>query len=303
MDDSHRVSPQPGDAVLGELRNLALAAARLGARTASDAQTEMRRRSDARTTKSSDTDLVTEADRAAERAIRDALLGARPGDGFLGEESAPEGADDQHDANDPDDADRVVWVVDPIDGTTNYVYGQPDWAVSVAATSGGRSLVGVVIAPRLDLEYAATLGGGATRNGSRLTVADPPPLARALIATGFGYDPGRRGRQGAVAAELLPHVRDLRRRGAAALDFCYVADGSVDAYYETGPRWWDFAAGSLVATEAGAKVAAEPLPSDTPGGPAAPIANPTGGWFLLAAAPPLFDSLGDALTRLGAAAG
>ena len=173
----------------------------------------------------------------------------------------------------------------------------------MAATRGGRSLVGVVIAPRLDLEYVATLGGGATRNGERLVVAQSPPLSQALVATGFGYDPGRRGRQGAVATALLPQVRDLRRRGAAALDFCYVADGSVDAYYETGPHWWDFAAGSLVATEAGARVTAQPLVAGPTGGPLATTAEPTSGWFLLAAAPPLFGSLSDVLTRLGAAGG
>ena len=138
-----------------ELCTLALSAARLGARTASDAQAEIRRQGGARTTKSSETDLVTEADRATERVIRDALLDARPGDGFLGEESVSEWTDDPR----GDADDRVVWVVDPIDGTTNYVYGQPDWGISVAATRGGRSLVGVVIAPRLDLEYVATLGG------------------------------------------------------------------------------------------------------------------------------------------------
>ena len=172
-----------------ELCTLALSAARLGARTASDAQAEIRRQGGARTTKSSETDLVTEADRATERVIRDALLDARPGDGFLGEESVSEWTDDPR----GDADDRVVWVVDPIDGTTNYVYGQPDWGISVAATRGGCSLVGVVIAPRLDLEYVATLGGGATRNGERLVVAQSPPLSQALVATGFGYDPGRRG--------------------------------------------------------------------------------------------------------------
>ena len=282
-----------------ELCTLALSPARLGARTATDAQAEIRRQGGARTTKSSETDLVTEADRATERVIRDALLDARPGDGFLGEESVSEWTDDPR----GDADDRVVWVVDPIDGTTNYVYGQPDWGISVAATRGGRSLVGVVIAARLDLEYAAPPGGGATRNGERPVVAESPPLSQALVATGFGYDPGRRGRQGAVATALLPQVRDLRRRGAAALDFCYVADGSVDAYYETGPHWWDFAAGSLVATEAGARVTAQPLVAGPTGGPVATTAEPTSGWFLLAAAPPLFGSLSDVLTRLGAAGG
>ena len=133
----------------------------------------------ARTTKSSETDLATEADRATERVVRDALLDARPGDGFLGEESVSEWTDDPR----GDADDRVVWVVDPIDGTTNYVYGQPDWGISVAATRGGRSLVGVVITPRLDLEYVATLGGGATRNGERLGVAESPPLRQAPGAT------------------------------------------------------------------------------------------------------------------------
>ena len=278
-------APQP---TLNELCDLALEAARLGARSASQAQADIRSRSGARTTKSSATDLVTEADRATEQVIRHALLDARPDDAFLGEESVSEwagiGTDDTS-----ADPERVVWVVDPIDGTTNYVYGQPDWAVSVAATRGGHSMVGVVIAPTLDLEYVARLGGGATRNGRPLAVADPPALDRALIATGFGYDPDRRGRQGAVAAELLPQVRD-------------VADGSVDAYYEAGPHWWDFAAGSLVATEAGAGLVATPIPANPSDGPTPRGSEATSGWFLLSAAPPLIDSLHDELVRLGAAA-
>ncbi|MCB1028846.1 MAG: inositol monophosphatase [Microthrixaceae bacterium] len=269
------------------LAGVALRAARIGAEVAANAQDGVRGDGSTRATKSSDTDLVTVADRAAEDAIRRELTGHRPDDRFLGEESAS-----SHPADAPGDDDSLLWVVDPIDGTTNYVYGQPDWAVSVAATRGGVTVAAAVVAPRLGAEYVASLGGGATRNGAPLAVDVPPPMSRALVATGFGYDAGRRARQGTVAAALLPRVRDLRRRGAAALDFCFVADGSVDAYYEVGPQRWDFAAGSLVATEAGARVLTRPLDGNPPEG--------GHGWALLAAAPPLFDQLDEALSELRA---
>lgn len=290
MSSAGAETPQAADTPTAiDLAEVALSVARVGAEVAAASQAEVRADTATRFTKSSDTDLVTRADRAAEDAIRQALLVARPTDRFLGEESATAQAGGLADGSD------ILWVVDPIDGTTNYVYGQPDWAVSVAATRHGASLAAAVVAPSLGLEYRASLHGGATRNGVALKLGAPPPLGRALVATGFGYDPGRRGRQGAVAAAMLPQVRDLRRRGAAALDFCFVADGSADAYYEAGPQWWDFAAGSLVASEAGAAVLTQPLGASASTG--------SHGWFLVAAAPPLFDGLLEVLMGLGAADG
>jgi myo-inositol-1(or 4)-monophosphatase len=192
-------------------------------------------------TKSSPIDIVTEADRTCEELIRTRLLGARPEDGFVGEEGA-------------DIASRsgVTWVVDPIDGTVNYLYGLPQYAVSIAAERDGQVVAGVVRSPVPDLEYAATLGGGATRNGAPLTVRGTPPLEQALVTTGFSYESAVRARQGQAVARMLPQVRDIRRQGSCALDLCSVAAGESDAYVEEGPHVWDYAAAGLVAREAGA---------------------------------------------------
>ncbi|MEZ5380880.1 MAG: inositol monophosphatase family protein [Microthrixaceae bacterium] len=279
------------------LAQLALRAALAGAEVAGPAQDGVRTHPERRATKSSATDLVTEADRATEAAIARVITEARPGDGFLGEEgigdtAARSPADEGHDRS---GGDGIVWVVDPIDGTTNYVYGSSEWAVCVAATSGGETLAGAVVAPALGLTYLAAAGGGATCNGEPLRLSEPPPLGRALVATGFGYDSGRRHRQGVVAAEVLPQVRDLRRRGAAALDVCAVAAGTVDAFYEAGVQWWDFAAAAVVASEAGATVVARPL-DRTP-------ADGSEGFFVLVGAPSLVGELGPLLDRLGAPAG
>lgn len=214
-------------------------------------------------TKSSATDHVTQMDLASEQMIRDTIARSRPGDAVLGEEHGG--------LMDPD---RVTWVIDPIDGTTNYVYDHPGYAVSIAAWISGEPVVGVVADPTHERTYWAAAGAGAhcaldsdrppgTTSamggqpwGSRLVLADPPPLERMLVATGFGYDPQRRGAQGRVVASLLPRIRDIRRMGAAALDLCSTASGRVDAYYEVGLSIWDLAAGWLVATESGAAVEA-----------------------------------------------
>jgi myo-inositol-1(or 4)-monophosphatase len=195
-------------------------------------------------TKTSPTDVVTEVDRAAERYLLDALMAARPGDGFLGEEGgasvgSPSG---------------VQWVVDPIDGTVNFLYGIPFYAVSVAATVEGRSVAGVVVNVPSGETYTATLGGGSFRDGHRLALGDAeaPPLAQRLVGTGFSYVQEVRALQVRAAALMLQEVRDLRRLGSAALDLCCVADGRLDAYVEEGLHPWDMAAGGLVATEAGA---------------------------------------------------
>jgi myo-inositol-1(or 4)-monophosphatase len=227
-------------------------------------------------TKSSGTDLVTEADRAAEELITAGILAARAGDSIVGEEGAA------HSGHSP-----VVWHIDPIDGTTNYVYGIGAFSVSIAAAIDDRTVAGAVFDPTADELYRATLGEGATRNGERLSCGAPPDLGTALVATGFGYIAERRREQGRVVAELLPTIRDIRRFGSAALDLCSVAAGRVDAYYELGLNRWDLAAGALIASEAGARV------GNLRGGP-----GDEG--FVLAAAPPLFDELRSALVDLGA---
>jgi myo-inositol-1(or 4)-monophosphatase len=199
-------------------------------------------------TKSSDTDVVTEMDRRSERLITERVRAVRPDDAILGEEDGQTGS-----------GARVRWVVDPLDGTVNYLYGLPEWSVSIAVEVDGRIVAGVVEAPELSESYTAVTGGGAwlTRRGSaatKLHCNDPVPLDHALVATGFGYTAGRRAVQGAVVGALLPRVRDIRRRGSAAVDLCMVAAGRVDAFYERGLNYWDYAAGGLIAREAGAAV-------------------------------------------------
>jgi myo-inositol-1(or 4)-monophosphatase len=199
-------------------------------------------------TKSSATDVVTEMDKQSERLITERIRAVRPDDAILGEEGGQTGA-----------GSRVRWVVDPLDGTVNYLYGLPEWAVSIAVEVDGLIVAGVVDAYELGETYTAVIGGGAwvtrrDRVATRLQVNDPVPLDRALVATGFGYTAGRREVQGAVVGALLPRVRDIRRRGSAAVDLCMVAAGRVDAFYERGLNYWDYAAGGLIAREAGAVV-------------------------------------------------
>ena len=191
-------------------------------------------------TKSSATDIVTLADEAAEAMVKERLLGARPDDGLVGEEG-----------DDLRGTSGVVWIVDPIDGTVNYLYGLPHFAVSIAAEVDGEVVAGVVVAPALDLEYVATLGGGATCNGRPVRPRPAVPLAERLVATGFSYEQSARSRQAGYIAHLLPRVRDLRRLGSCALDLCGVASGSLDAYVEEGAHIWDHAAAGLVVLEAG----------------------------------------------------
>ncbi|HET7489071.1 MAG TPA: inositol monophosphatase family protein [Acidimicrobiales bacterium] len=196
-------------------------------------------------TKTSLTDMVTDLDRDSEALVRRILLEARPGDAVLGEEGGLVGAG----------ISGVRWVVDPLDGTTNYLYRFPAWAVSVAAEVDGEVVAGVVHDALHGETFSAARGEGAWCNGRVLSVSGAPSLAVALVGTGFSYDAGRRARQGEVVARVLPLVRDIRRGGAAALDLCWVALGRLDAYYERGLQPWDWAAGMLVAAEAGARVA------------------------------------------------
>ncbi|MGA4839130.1 inositol monophosphatase family protein [Streptomyces sp. G45] len=198
-------------------------------------------------TKSSAVDVVTEMDLASEKLITAFLADRRPDDGVLGEEGVSfEGTS------------GVQWVIDPIDGTVNYLYGRPDWAVSIAARKDGETLVGVVHAPARRETYHAVLGGGAHLDDRPLRVRPAPPFEQALIGTGFGYVAERRARQAEVVRLLLPRVRDIRRGGSAAIDLCDVAAGRLDAYYERGLNPWDFAAGDLVAREAGALTGGRP---------------------------------------------
>ncbi|GAA1912937.1 inositol monophosphatase family protein [Nocardioides marmoribigeumensis] len=200
-------------------------------------------------TKSSDTDVVTETDREVERLLRDRLAALRPGDGFVGEEGS---------SADPTEAGGVSWVVDPIDGTVNFLYGLPSVAVSIAAQEDGTVVAGAVVNVFTGTSYTAALGHGATRDGRPLRVRAVPPMPERLVLTGFSYEPERRVLQGRAVASLLGRVRDIRRQGSAALELCAVAEGAADAYLEEGLNLWDHAAGGLVAQEAGARVGHHP---------------------------------------------
>jgi myo-inositol-1(or 4)-monophosphatase len=227
-------------------------------------------------TKATVTDMVSELDRASERLIVDGLLAERPGDGVMGEEGSDRAG-----------TSGVRWVIDPLDGTTNYLYGHPGWAVSIAAEDADGVVAGVVADAVHGEVFTATRGGGARRNGVPVACADHDDLSTALVGTGFGYEPARRRAQGEVVAALLPRVRDIRRMGAAAVDLCSVACGRLDAYYERGLSGWDLAAGALVATEAGALV------TSIDGGPVEPGS-------VLAAGPRLAAPLSGLLCSLGA---
>jgi myo-inositol-1(or 4)-monophosphatase len=194
-------------------------------------------------TKSTATDMITEVDEACERVIVEGIREARPGDGILSEEGAS-----------AETTTGVRWVIDPIDGTTNYLYGLPGYAISIAVEIDGEVAVGVVHDPVHGERFAATRGGGASRNGVEIGVSAETDLASALVATGFGYEPAGRTAQAELLARLIGSIRDVRRMGAAAVDLCSVACGRVDAYYERGLNHWDLAAGSLIAAEAGATV-------------------------------------------------
>lgn len=217
--------------------------------------------------KSSSTDPVSEADLAAERAIRELLAKRRPGDAILGEE----GGETQV-------GEGLRWIVDPLDGTVNFLFGIPQWCVSVAVHDDQGGLAGVVFDPLRDELFAAERGGPATLDGSPVAGSDCSRLEAALVATGFGYDASVRELQAAVVARALPVVRDVRRMGSAALDLAWTAAGRYDGYYERGVQAWDIAAGSLLCERAGLAV----RPLDERG------AAPAG---LIVAPPRLIDDL------------
>jgi len=209
--------------------------------------------------KSTPVDLVTEMDKAAERHIVQRVKDVRPNDSFLGEEGT---------ALPPENPSNVKWIIDPIDGTVNYFYNHPYWAISIGVEVDGEIQVGVDDGVKKKLQ---------TNSGAS--------IEKALLSTGFGYDAERRKKQGALLAEMVVIARDVRRAGAAALDFCYVAAGRLDAYYEFGLYPWDFAAGSLIVTEAGGRV----------GGLAG---NKLGGDWSLGANADLFDEVDQLVTKL-----
>ena len=226
-----------------ELLDLAVAVA---VETAEMVRARRRRGVEVESTKSSPVDVVTEVDRAAERMIFDRLMGARPDDGFLGEEGASS-----------DSTTGVVWIVDPIDGTVNFLYGIPHYSVSIAAALDGVPVAGVVVNVESRERFTATKGGGSFQDGVRLRVGSdgsPPPLSQRLVGTGFNYVADVKVRQTVAVSAMLHEVRDIRRMGSAALDLCSVAAGRIDAYVEEGLNVWDMAAGGLVATEAGARL-------------------------------------------------
>jgi myo-inositol-1(or 4)-monophosphatase len=222
-------------------------------------------------TKSTATDIVTAVDRESEELIRARVLQARPDDSFLGEEG-----------DDVTGSSGVRWVVDPIDGTVNYLYDIPTYAVSIAIEDAGQTVAGVVVdAPKGEV-FTATLGGGAFLDGKPIRVSDCDDLAKALVGTGFGYDATRRAVQAEVVQQLIAKVRDIRRIGVGAIDLCYVACGRLDAVYERGLNPWDYGAGALIASEAGATV----------GGLHGAAVSPE---MSLAATPAVFAALHDAL--------
>jgi myo-inositol-1(or 4)-monophosphatase len=195
--------------------------------------------------KTSRTDLVTEADSSSERLVVARLAAERPRDAILAEEGGATGG-----------TSGLTWVVDPLDGTINFVYGFPVFGISIACRSEAGTLLGVVHDPVRAETFTAVRGGGAFRDGTRLVLGQGPPLSEALVGTGFSYDSARRAAQGRLVAHVLPGVRDIRRAGAAAIDLCWVAAGRLDAHYEAGLAPWDLEAGSLVVTEAGGTVEA-----------------------------------------------
>ncbi len=224
-------------------------------------------------TKSSRTDLATEADRRSERFVRAEIARARPEDGVLGEEGGASAG-----------RSGLTWVVDPLDGTTNFVYGFPSWSVSIALVGETGALVGAVRDPERRETFSARRGAGAFLGDERLRLGRPPPLAEALVGTGFGYAPELRRAQARLLGTLLPAVRDIRRAGSAALDLCAVACGRLDGFYEAGLNPWDSAAGGLIAAEAGAGSLV--LDDLVPGRPT-----------LVTAAAPLLDELAALLRR------
>ncbi|MFI5779654.1 inositol monophosphatase family protein [Nocardia sp. NPDC051570] len=274
-------------AEVAELRRIAIHLAQTAAAHVRTRRPEVfgaARAVDAVRSKSTPTDPVTIVDTETEQLIRRLLSELRPGDHVLGEEGG--GSLDES-------GEEIVWVVDPIDGTVNFMYGIPAYSVSVAAMRAGRSLAGAVVDVARSVTYSAGLGAGAQRgepDGTSIALRcnEVDALGMTLLATGFGYGSARRARQGRLIAEVLPCVRDIRRVGSAALDLCMVASGQVDAHYEHGLNTWDWAAGALIAAEAGARLVLPP-----------PGSVSKTGELVVAVAPGIADDLLGLFDRLG----
>lgn len=232
-------APTPEEILNGELLALAQRVGREAAAMLSERPAELEVN-----TKSTAIDVVTQMDIKVEAFIVEQLLATRPNDGLIGEEGAERAS-----------TSGITWVIDPLDGTVNYLYDLPGWNVSIAAKDAQGSLIGVVTAPSINSTWWAVRGGGAFHNGKAISCNDPIELNRAMLATGFQYDTAHRGAQIEHLSNLLPIIRDLRRNGAAAVDLCHVAMGRVDGYFEHGLKEWDWAAGGLIAREAGARFA------------------------------------------------
>ena len=244
------------------------------ARQAGALALEMRQGVEQLATKSSPTDVVTAADKAVERLLVTAIGQERPMDGLLGEEGSETSG-----------TSGVRWVIDPIDGTVNYLYGIPQWAVSIGVEDDHGTLVGVVFDPVKDELWQAVRGAGASLNDTPIRCTEVADLAQTLVGTGFGYAQDARAAQSKLMPTLLPAVRDIRRLGSGALDLCAVAAGRLDAYYEQGLSPWDLSAGGLIAREAGARV--EGLQGAKAGAD-----------MVIAAGPAIFDALHDIVAQL-----
>lgn len=266
-------SGNPGtDPLIGELADVALEAARAGADVLARATGPGAAEVSGIETKISSTDMVSDVDRGSEAAVSAVLAHRRPGDELIGEEGTTRPG-----------TTGVRWVVDPLDGTTNFLFGIPQYSVSIAAEVDGHTAVGVVIDPSRGEVWAAASGQGSFLNGHRCQVpSGRSTLATALVATGFGYRAERRRWQAGIAAQVLPAVRDIRRLGSAALDLCWTGGGRYDAYFEWGLNPWDLAAGALIAAEAGA------------------VVEVLGYRMIVAAGPELFGPLRELLSRAGA---
>jgi myo-inositol-1(or 4)-monophosphatase len=258
--------------VVEELLDLAVTAARAAGSVLRERFREPRTGVD---TKSSSTDMVTDADRAAEAVILSGIRSERPNDAIWGEESG-------HD----DGSTGLRWVVDPLDGTTNFLFGIPHWAVSIACEDADGAVLGVVYDPLRDELFVARRGKGATLNDEPIAVSGATDLEHGLVATGFSYRPEERAAAAAILPALITRIRDVRRAGAAALDLAWVAAGRLDGYYETPIEHWDVAAGALLVREAGGVVGS--LPS---------VGRPRSEG-LVAAAPGVFEDLRKAVLDL-----
>ncbi len=232
----------PSSEELQELRDLAVDL------SSQAGEVHLRRHTGDVDSKSTATDPVSQVDRDAEQIITAGIGRARPDDGILGEEGT-----DTHGNS------GFRWVIDPLDGTVNYLYGFPSHSVSIAVELDGVPIIGVVYDTAHDEMYVAQIDGATTKNGDNVQVTSCQDLSIALIGTGFGYDPDLRKQQALILAEFLPLVRDIRRAGSCAIDLCSVASGRLDGFYEIGVQWWDVAAGIAIVRSAGGIAVYEPL--------------------------------------------